>query len=53
MIKVVLQGYPRCPESYDLSECQHLYDLGRHAKFKPSLGSQLNSLNFDSEKQYL
>ena len=28
--KVVLGGYPRCPDSHDLSECQHLYDLGRH-----------------------
>ena len=29
-IKVVLEGYRRCPDSHDLSECHHLYDLGRH-----------------------
>ena len=29
-IKVVLEGYCRCPDSHDLSECHHLYDLGRH-----------------------
>ncbi len=28
--KVVLGGYRRCPDSHDLSECHHLYDLGRH-----------------------
>ncbi len=28
--KVVLKGYGRCPDSHDLSECHHLYDLGRH-----------------------
>ncbi len=26
----VLEGYRRCPDSHDLSECPHLYDLGRH-----------------------
>ena len=26
-IKVVLGGYCRCPDSHDLSECHHLYDL--------------------------
>ncbi len=29
-IKVVLQGYPRCPDSHDLSECHHVYDLVKH-----------------------
>ncbi len=29
-IKVVLEGYRRCPDSHDPSECHHLYDLGRH-----------------------
>ncbi len=28
--KVVLEGYRRCPDSYDMSECHLLYDLGRH-----------------------
>ncbi len=32
-IKVVLGGYPRCPDSHDLSECHHLYDLGRHLEY--------------------
>ncbi len=30
VLKVVLEGYCRCPDSHDLSECHHLYDLGRH-----------------------
>ncbi len=30
VIKVVLQGYPSCPNSHDLSECHHPYGLGRH-----------------------
>ncbi len=30
LVKVVLGGYRRCPDSHDLSECHHLYDLGRH-----------------------
>ncbi len=25
--KGVLEGYCRCPDSHDLSECHHLYDL--------------------------
>ncbi len=29
-LKVVLEGYHRCPDSHDLRECHHLYDLGRH-----------------------
>ncbi len=29
IFKVVLGGYPRCPDSHDLSECHHLYDLGK------------------------
>ncbi len=29
-VKVVLEGYRRCPDSHDLSECHHMYDLGRH-----------------------
>ncbi len=41
LIKVVLGGYHRCPDSHDLSECHHLYDC-------PSY--KFNSLNFDSEK---
>ncbi len=44
---VVLQGYPMCPDRHDLSECHHLYDLGRH---KSSPSYKFNSLNFDSEK---
>ncbi len=28
-VKVALGGYRRCPDSHDLSECHHLYDLGR------------------------
>ncbi len=27
---MVLEGYHRCPDSHDLSECHHLYDFGRH-----------------------
>ena len=30
VLKVVLEGYRRCLDSHDPSECQHLYDLGRH-----------------------
>ncbi len=30
VIKVVLGGYPRCPDNHDLSKCHHLYDFGRH-----------------------
>ena len=29
-LKVVVGGYRRCPDSHDLSECHHLYDLGKH-----------------------
>ena len=29
-VKVVLGGYPRCPDNHDLSKCHRLYDLGRH-----------------------
>ncbi len=29
-INVVLEGYRRCSDSHDLSECHHLYDLGSH-----------------------
>ncbi len=29
MFKVVLEGYPRCPDSHDLNECHHLYDTGK------------------------
>ena len=36
------------PGVHDLSECYHLYDLGRHIKCSPSY--KFNSLNFDSEK---
>ncbi len=28
--QVVPEGDPRCPDIHDLSECYHLYDLGRH-----------------------
>ncbi len=28
--KVVLEGYCRCPDSHDLSECHYLYGLGGH-----------------------
>ena len=28
--KVVLEGYCRCPDSHNPSECHNLYDLGRH-----------------------
>ena len=28
-VNVVLEGYRRCPDSHDVSECHHLYDLGR------------------------
>ncbi len=54
LFKVVLEGYCRCPDSHDLSECHHLYDLGRHEaahgcqKSCPSY--KFNRLNFDSEK---
>ncbi len=27
---MVLEGYRSCPDSHDLSECHHLYDLARH-----------------------
>ncbi len=30
--KVVLHGSPRSPDIHDLSECYHLYDLGRHTE---------------------
>ncbi len=30
LLKVVLEGYRRCPDSHDLSECHHLHELGRH-----------------------
>ncbi len=36
--KVVLGGYPRCTDSHDLSECHHLYDLGRHSCIKGTSG---------------
>ncbi len=29
-LKVVLEGYRRCPDSHDMSAYHHLYDLGRH-----------------------
>ncbi len=29
-VMVVLQGYPRWPDSHDLSECHHLYCLGKY-----------------------
>ncbi len=32
--KVVLQGFPRCPDSHDLRENHHLQDLGRHTNQK-------------------
>ena len=28
-VKVVPQCYLRCPDIHDLSECHHMYDLGR------------------------
>ncbi len=31
-IKVVLGGYPRCPDDHDLSKCLHLYDLAGHVE---------------------
>ncbi len=37
--KVVLEGYRRCPDSQDLSECHHLYDLGRHT-LRPLLAAK-------------
>ena len=43
---MVLEGYRRCPDSHDLSECHHLYDLGRH--ISPSY--KFNSVNFDSKR---
>ena len=36
-VKVVLEGYRRCPDSHDLSECRHLYDLGRHKSLEINL----------------
>ncbi len=30
LVKVVLEGCCRCPDSHDLSAYHHLYDLGRH-----------------------
>ncbi len=38
-LKVVLEGYRRCQDSHDLSECHHL---------SPSY--KFNIVNFDSEK---
>ena len=35
--KVVLGGYPRCPDNHDLSKCHRLYDLGRHMAAKNHL----------------
>ncbi len=29
-LKVVLGGFPRCPDNHDMSKCHRLYDLGRH-----------------------
>ncbi len=49
IIKVVLQGSPRSPDIYDLSEYHRLYNLGRHTE-EPSPSYQFNSLNFDSKK---
>ncbi len=64
-LTVVLEGYCRCPDSHDLSECHHPYDLGRHTEQpfgicscimaapgcqKSSPSYQFNSLNFDSKK---
>ncbi len=40
--KVVLEGYRRCPDSHDLSECHHQPKSYPYYKF--------NSVNFDSEK---
>ena len=34
-VKVVLGGYPRCPDNHDLSKFHHLYDLGRHYHLTP------------------
>ena len=51
LLKVVLQGSPRCPDIHDLSECHRLYDLGRH--IRPLLvAKNLNrlSLNFDCKE---
>ena len=30
LLRVVLHGSPRSPDIHDLSECDRLYDLGRH-----------------------
>ncbi len=32
IFKVVLGGYRSCPDTHDLSQCHHLYDLGRHTQ---------------------
>ena len=55
--KVVLGGYPRCPDNQDLSKCHCLYDFVIDSCIKAapdcqisSPSYQVNSLNFDSEK---
>ena len=46
--KVVQWGYPRYPDSHDMSECHHLYDLSTPDCQISSPSYQFNSLNFDS-----
>ncbi len=57
-LKVVLQGYPRCPNSHDLSKHHHPYDLDRQPIVRnlpllhmwPKLDAvSHNSVNFDSK----
>ncbi len=39
-LKVVLHRSPRSPDIHDLSECHHLYDLGRHNRINHELYSE-------------
>ncbi len=51
--KVVLEGYRRCPDIHDLSECHRLYDSYIEAApgcQKSSPSYKFKSLNFHSEK---
>ncbi len=63
-LKVVLEGYRRCPDSHDLSECHHLYDISltvltltpKNYLWKPSgitLKGIIEPLDLTQKKGYL
>ncbi len=56
-LKVVLEGYRRCPDSHDPCECLYLSDMAAGIYINSTSGCQkdsssykFNSLNFDSRK---